>query len=81
MSECRYCKRERNWPCHNTRDMTDFAIDGDETCFENLAAIGWGESGERYVRLNKAHRAARRSKTEHAPSDDRPAGKSGDALS
>jgi hypothetical protein len=34
--------------------MTDFAIDGDETCFERLAVLGWGESGEHYVRLNKA---------------------------
>lgn len=57
---CRWCGKEGDWPmiCMNTRDMSDRAIDGDETCFENLAKIGWGESGERYVRLNKAARAA-----------------------
>lgn len=62
MATCRYCGRERNFPCMNSRDLTDFAIDGDETCFENLAKIGWGESGERYVRLNKAAVAANRAK-------------------
>lgn len=59
---CRYCGKVGDWPriCFNSRDMTDRAIDGDETCFEKLAEIGWGESGERYVRLNKAHRARER---------------------
>lgn len=57
MTACRWCGRADNWHCRNTRDMTDMAIDGDETCFEELAKIGWGESGERYVRLNKAERA------------------------
>ncbi len=62
MIVCRWCKREGNWPriCMDSRDMTDKAIDGDETCFEELARIGWGESGERYVRLNKAARAQAR---------------------
>jgi len=40
--------------------MTDMAIDGDETCFEELAKVEWGEAGERYVRLNKAERARER---------------------
>lgn len=51
----------------NSRDMTDFAIDGDETCFDNLAQIGWGESGESYVRLNKAAVAAARAKEPSSP--------------
>jgi hypothetical protein len=46
--------------------MTDFAIDGDETCFENLAKVGWGENGEAYVRRNKAAVAARRGKEPRA---------------
>lgn len=58
MSNCHYCGQERDWPCHNTRDMTDAAINGDETCFETLARLGWGESGEQYVRANKADVAA-----------------------
>lgn len=57
---CRWCGRSGNGICRNSRDMTDQAIEGDETCFEQLAAIGWGESGEEYVRANKAARAAQR---------------------
>lgn len=62
MQRCRWCGKEGDWPtiCMNTRDMTDRAIEGDETCFESLAKMGWGESGERYVRLNKAARGAKR---------------------
>jgi hypothetical protein len=63
MEICYFCKRGRLFPCHSTREMTDAAIDGDEMCFENLAAVGWGESGEQYVRLNKAARAAERAKS------------------
>ena len=62
MSErtCHYCGKPGYWPvvCMNTRDMTDKAIAGDEICFEALAKSGWGESGERYVRLNRAAVAA-----------------------
>src|SRR5438067_1675644 len=51
--QCIYCQRERNMPCMNSRDMTDFAISGDDTCMEALEANKWGESGEQYVRLNR----------------------------
>lgn len=62
MTTCHYCGRDCEFPCRNTRDLTDLAIDGDETCFERLAELGWGEQGERYVRANKAALAARRAK-------------------
>lgn len=50
---CRYCGKA-DWPyCMNSRDMTDYAIEGNDTCFFALERQGWGESGERYVRLNR----------------------------
>jgi hypothetical protein len=50
---CRYCGKAE-WPyCMNSRDMTDFAIEGNDRCFIALEKQGWGESGERYVRLNR----------------------------
>lgn len=51
--KCHYCGRERMLPCQNTRDMTDFAITGEDTCLDALGKIGWGESGEQYVKLNR----------------------------
>jgi hypothetical protein len=36
----------------NTRDMEDFAIDGDRECFFQLAKLGGGEKGLKYVILN-----------------------------
>jgi DNA primase large subunit len=51
---CEYCYRDRNpFPCMNTRDMTDAAIGGSDACMAALEKCGWGESGERYVRLNR----------------------------
>ncbi len=52
MVKCEYCNRERGYPCMNTRDMEDFAIDGDRECFFQLATGGGGEKGLRYVVLN-----------------------------
>lgn len=40
-------------PCMNSRDMTDRAINGKDVCFAALERNGWGESGERYIRLNR----------------------------
>jgi GNAT superfamily N-acetyltransferase len=54
---CYFCgKTGAFWPeiCINTRDMTQKAIEGDDRCLEALAKSGWGESGENYVRLNRA---------------------------
>jgi hypothetical protein len=51
---CMYCSRDVNpFPCMNTRDMTDAAIAGSDVCMTALEKCGWGESGERYVRLNR----------------------------
>lgn len=71
MAKCRWCDRDGLWPyiCMNTRDMTDRAIDGNETCFEALAKQGWGESGERYVRLNKAAVAEKRARLDGTSPD------------
>jgi len=52
--KCRYCDRDRDCPCINTRDMTDAAISGEDVCFAALEKCGWGESRERYVLLNRA---------------------------
>lgn len=51
--KCRYCDRESVFPCVNSRDLTDFAISGEDTCMAALEKQGWGESGERYVRLSR----------------------------
>ena len=53
MIDCQYCKRPRDYPCMNTRDMEDFAIDGDDQCLCELAKVGGGEKGLRYVILNR----------------------------
>ncbi len=60
MSECKYCGRDRGYACNNTRDMEDFAIDGDRECFFRLAESAvvhdcGGEKGMRYVVLNALH--------------------------
>ena len=52
MSKCGYCNRERGFSCNNTRDMGDFAIDGERECFYQLAKVGGGEKGLNYVILN-----------------------------
>lgn len=50
---CRYCGKA-DWPyCMNSRDMEDSAICGVDRCFAALEQQGWGEAGERYVRLNR----------------------------
>lgn len=54
MAECRYCGCERRMPCMNTRDMTDRSIDDDQACYDALNDLGGGESGMRYVDLNRA---------------------------
>ncbi len=62
MSEtCEHCRRERNFACKNTRDMEDFAEDGDDICFYQLVRSGiihdcGGEKGLRYVVLNREKR-------------------------
>ena len=56
MIECRYCKRARVYHCMNTRDMEDFAEDGDNECFYQLAKIGGGEKGLQYVINNREAR-------------------------
>ena len=44
--ECMYCGRHREWPCRNTRDMEDMAIDCDDAaCFDALDRVGGGERG------------------------------------
>lgn len=56
---CRYCGKSE-WPyCMNSRDMTDFAIEGNDACFAALEKQGWGENGERYVRLNREAASAK----------------------
>ena len=37
----------------NTRDMTDFAIDGELDCYDALKKAGGVEKGMRYVDLNR----------------------------
>lgn len=57
---CRYCGRTE-WPyCMNSRDMEDFAIDGEQRCYEALERQGGGEKGMRYVTLNRDDVARRR---------------------
>ena len=52
MIDCEYCGRPRNFTCNNTRDMEDFAEDGDRECFFQLARLGGGEKGLKYVIMN-----------------------------
>jgi hypothetical protein len=50
---CRYCGKP-DWPyCMNSRDMEQAAIEGSDRCLTALEREGWGEAGERYVRLNR----------------------------
>lgn len=50
---CIFCGKTE-WPyCMNSRDMEEFAIAGNDRCFTALEHHGWGEVGERYVRLNR----------------------------
>lgn len=44
----------------NSRDMEEFAIAGSDRCLEALERNGWGEAGERYVRLNREKNCVRR---------------------
>ena len=39
--------------CMNTRDMEGFAESGDDTCFYQLARLGGGEKGLKYVIANR----------------------------
>lgn len=57
---CEYCNRERHYPCNNTRDMEDFAEDGNRECFYQLAKSGGGEKGLQYVINNCEARMNRR---------------------
>jgi len=61
METCKYCQRERGYSCMNTRDMEDFAIDGDLSCFFQLAKLGGGEKGLKYVIANAEVRVRERS--------------------
>lgn len=56
MEKCTYCGRDRDYPCRNTRDMTDFAIEGDDACYQEITLKGGGESGMRYIDLNRERR-------------------------
>lgn len=51
--KCRYCHQDSDFPCVNTRDMTDFAISGNDKCMSALEQAGWGDMGKRYVVLNR----------------------------
>ena len=51
--KCEYCGVESAYPCHSTRDMEDFAEDGNEECLNQLALKDGGEKGLRYVILNR----------------------------
>ena len=54
MVKCEYCNRDRGYPCNGTRDMEDAAIEGHDDCLEQLARLGGGEKGLKYVVLNRA---------------------------
>lgn len=69
--KCRYCDRDMPIPCMNSRDMTDFAIGGEDVCLAALEKNGWGESGERYVRLNR-ERVAESAGRDRAPDKRKP---------
>lgn len=62
VKRCHWCKREGAWPaiCANTRDMEDYAIDGNLDCLKALVTGNLGEKGARYVVLNYIEIAKRR---------------------
>lgn len=43
--KCKYCNRNIDVDCMNTRDMEENAIAGDRECFFQLASLGGGERG------------------------------------
>ena len=53
MVVCKYCGRTRGYTCVNTRDMEDFAISNDLECFFQLAKLGGGEKGLKYIIANR----------------------------
>lgn len=55
---CEYCKRP-DGHCINTRDMEQFAIEGENECFYQLAKLGGGEAGLKYVINNREARIKR----------------------
>lgn len=57
MASCTFCGKETGdygSSCWNTRDMEQFAIEGDDRCYEALRAAGGGEKGMRYVDMTRA---------------------------
>jgi hypothetical protein len=52
----------------NTRDMEDFAIEGERECFYQLAKKGGGEKGLKYVIANCESRKERARSVATAPS-------------
>ncbi len=59
MEPCRYCQRDQDYACANTRDMEESAINGDRECFFQLAKLG-GEAGLGYVIANAEAKAQKR---------------------
>ena len=49
---CEYCKVSRGYTCINTRDMEEAAEGGNRECFFQLAKLGGGEKGLKYVIAN-----------------------------
>lgn len=60
---CRWCGRAEEPFCRNTRDMTDMAISGDDTCYAEIEKLGGGEQGMRYIQLNRESFDARQKET------------------
>ena len=59
LARCRFCGKKAASPllvCWNTRDMEDWAVEGDMRCYQALAAAGGGERGMRRVDQLRADR-------------------------
>lgn len=64
---CEYCGCDKSWPCRNTRDMEESGEGGDRECFYQLARLGGGEKGLRYVIANCEARRERIQEREREP--------------
>jgi len=65
MTKCEYCGQQKHYSCRNTRDMEDFAEDGYDEYFYQLAKLGGGEKGLQYVINNREARIERREDKEN----------------
>lgn len=78
--KCIYCERDEDatgYVCWGTRCMETFAIEGDDSCYEQLKMLGGGEKGIRYIDLNHAAWMRRQQEARLSPPPSLPGARDG----